>query len=152
MREAIRRFGGNPETLGSGRIDSKKTIGYVEVHIEQGPVLEQKDLSVGVVTAIAGQTRVILGFIGKAGHAGTTPMNLRKDALCAGAEFVLAVESVGFERGGLVATVGQLDVQHGASNVIPGAVKMSLDVRHPVDAIRDAAVQELREHAERIAE
>jgi allantoate deiminase len=151
MREAIRQFGSNPEALESGRIDSKKTIGYVEVHIEQGPVLEQKHLSVGVVTAIAGQTRVILDFIGKAGHAGTTPMSLRKDALCAGAEFVLAAESVGFERGGLVATVGQLFVQRGASNVIPGAVKMSLDVRHPVDAIRTAAVHELRKHAEQIA-
>ena len=151
MREAIRQFGGNPDELATGRIEPSRTVGYVEVHIEQGPVLEQKNLSVGVVTAIAGQTRVSLGFTGKAGHAGTTPMNSRQDALCAAAEFVMAVESVGFERGGLVATVGQLDVQPGASNVIPGAARLSLDVRHPVDEIRVVAVQDLHEHAERIA-
>jgi allantoate deiminase len=146
MAEAIRRFGGNPDGLSAGRLDSKKLLGYVEVHIEQGPVLEQKDQPVGVVTAIAGQTRTAVTFTGRAGHAGTTPMHLRRDALCAAAEFVLEAESFAKGRDGLVATVGAIAARPGVGNVIPGEVRLSLDVRHGEDAVRreTAALLEAR--------
>src|SRR5262249_46037349 len=92
-------------------------LGYAEVHIEQGPVLEAKNLPVGVVTAMAGQSRIRVEFQGVAGHAGTVPMQLRHDALAGAAELVLAAE-----RCGVTATVGKLEVEPGASNVIPGKV------------------------------
>ena len=151
MAEATRDFGGNPDGLASAKVDPQRLLGYAEVHIEQGPVLEQKNLAVGVVTAIAGQTRARIGFVGEAGHAGTVPMNLRRDALCAAAEFVLAVESLGQSRGGLVATVGEIAALPGATNVIPGEAKLSLDVRHPDDAVREQATAELKKRAEEIA-
>jgi allantoate deiminase len=147
MADAIRRFGGKPEAIANARRDPKRLLGYAEVHIEQGPILEQKNLSVGVVTAIAGQTRMRLNFAGRAGHAGTTPMNSRRDALCAAAEFISAVETLAGRTKGLVATVGEIAALPGASNVIPGEVTLSLDVRHPVDAIRARAVSALRRKA-----
>lgn len=149
MAKAIRDFGGEGKLEG-GRVDPSRLIGYVEVHIEQGPVLEEKDLAVGVVTGIAGQTRAHYSFSGRAGHAGTVPMSLRKDALCAGAEFVLAVEEYAKSCLGLVATVGQLTVLPGASNVIPGSVSLSLDVRHGKDAVRESACRKIHAHAEKI--
>ena len=151
MADAIREFGGDPKAVASAKYDPKRLLGYVEVHIEQGPVLEQKKLAVGVVTAIAGQTRARLEFEGEAGHAGTVPMNLRHDALCAAAEFVLAVESHAQQVGGLVATVGEIAALPGATNVIPGKTKLSLDVRHPDDAVRAQATQALKQIAENIA-
>jgi allantoate deiminase len=126
--------------------DRREFLAYAEVHIEQGPVLEAEKLAVGVVTGIAGQTRARISFTGTAGHAGTTPMELRRDALCAAAEFILAAE-----RCGVIATVGQIDAQPGASNVIPGQVTVSLDVRHLDDARRIAAVKTLRASAGVIA-
>jgi len=151
MADAIREFGGNPEGLAGAKADASRLLGYAEVHIEQGPVLEGKNLAVGVVTAIAGQTRARIRFVGEAGHAGTVPMNLRKDALCAAAEFVLAVEDLAQRRGGLVATVGEIAALPGATNVIPGAAKLSLDVRHPDDAVREQSTGELKKRAEEIA-
>lgn len=151
MAEAIRNFGGNPDGLASAKVDASRLLGYAEVHIEQGPVLEKKNLAVGVVTAIAGQTRARISFMGEAGHAGTVPMNSRKDALCAAAEFILAVESLAQNRGGLVATVGEIVALPGATNVIPGEAKLSLDVRHPDDAVREQATAELKRRAEEIA-
>jgi allantoate deiminase len=151
LAEAIREFGGNAEALASAKLDPGRLLGYAEVHIEQGPVLEQKHLAVGVVTAIAGQSRVRVRFVGRAGHAGTVPMNLRHDALCAAAEFVLAVEALAQNRGGLVATVGEISALPGASNVIPGEVRLSLDVRHPDDTVRRRASEELKMRAEEIA-
>ncbi|HEY6168677.1 MAG TPA: hydantoinase/carbamoylase family amidase, partial [Verrucomicrobiae bacterium] len=121
-------------------------LAYGEVHIEQGPILEAKRLALGVVTGIAGQSRVRIEFTGRAGHAGTTPMKLRHDALCAAAEFILAVE-----RCGVTATVGQIAAQPGASNVIPGRVVLSLDARHLVDARRVNAVRALHQRATAIA-
>ncbi|MSU59407.1 MAG: allantoate amidohydrolase [Pedosphaera sp.] len=151
MAEAIREFGGNPDAIASAKGDVNRLLGYAEVHIEQGPVLEQKNLAVGVVSAIAGQTRARISFLGQAGHAGTVPMNLRRDALAAAAEFILAVESLGQNRGGLVATVGEIAALPGASNVIPGEARLSLDVRHPDDATRVKACHELKSRAEEIA-
>jgi allantoate deiminase len=125
-------------------------LGYVEVHIEQGPTLEAMELPVGIVSAIAGQARFDIGFTGEAGHAGTVAMELRRDALCAAAEFVLAVEATARDRDGLVATVGQLAAEPGASNVIPANVRLSLDVRHAEDPIREAATRCLRDRAHTI--
>jgi len=126
-------------------------LGYVEVHIEQGPVLEAKKLAIGVVSAIAGQTRSKLAFHGRAGHAGTTPMNLRRDALAGAAEFTLAAEALAQRTPGLVATVGTISVAPGAANVIPATAAFSLDLRHPRDVVRRSALRQLRATAARIA-
>jgi allantoate deiminase len=136
MRGAIRSAGGDPDSLHLDRCDDSDLIGYCEAHIEQGPVLEARGLPVGVVSAIAGQTRVALTFHGEAGHAGTVPMKMRRDALTAAAEFTLAVESFALSEAGLVVTVGQIGVQPGATNVIPGEATISLDFRHADDAVR----------------
>lgn len=143
MAEAIRAFGGDPEKLADDRWRGDRPLGYVEVHIEQGPVLEARGLPVGVVTAIAGQSRFEITFTGEAGHAGTVPMDRRRDALTAAAEVVLAVEAAGATQEGLVATVGRLEVEPGAANVIPGKVFFTLDVRHPDDRVRTAVCEAL---------
>lgn len=151
MAEAIRAFGGDPDRLGEDRWGGGRLRGYCEVHIEQGPVLEARDLPVGVVSAIAGFSRWSLTFTGKAAHAGTTPMDRRQDALAAAAEFVLAVEAEARSTDGLVATVGQLAVSPGAVNVVPGGVVLSLDVRHANDAIHGEHLKRLLHGAEDIA-
>jgi allantoate deiminase len=119
-------------------------LGYLELHIEQGPQLAAEACAVGVVSAIAAQTRARLVFTGRAGHAGTTPMALRQDALCAAAEAVLAIEAQARATPGLRATVGQLAVQPGASNVIPAGAVLTLDIRHAEDATLADAVARLR--------
>jgi allantoate deiminase len=151
MADAIRTFGGDPDGLADARRSGEDVLGYVEVHIEQGPVLEAQDVPVGVVTAIAGQTRAEVVFEGEAGHAGTVPMDLRRDALTAAAEWILTVENFGRGTHGLVATVGETAVEPGAGNVIPGRVTLSLDVRHADDGIRDAARERLLTGAVAIA-
>jgi len=151
MADALAAFGGDPAALETARRDPADLLGYVEVHIEQGPVLEAEDLPVGVVTGIAGQTRAEVVFTGAAAHAGTVPMALRRDALAGAAEWIGAVEARGRAVDGLVATVGEATVAPGASNVIPGRVALSLDVRHPDDALRDASVADLRARAEEVA-
>ena len=115
-------------------------------------MLERRGAPLGVVTAITGQTHAEVAFHGVAGHAGTVPMDDRRDALCAAAEWVLAGEAVARERAGLVATVGQLEVGPGARNVIAGEARLSLDVRHQSDAVRRQAVEALRAEAIRVAE
>jgi allantoate deiminase len=127
-----------------GKLAPDDLRAYFEVHIEQGPALEAADEPLGVVTSIAGQSHATLVFEGEAGHAGTTPMALRHDALAAAAEFVLAVEKVARDEPGLVATVGRIGVPGGAVNVIPGRVEATLDVRHADDRTRGRAVQALR--------
>ncbi len=126
-------------------------IGYLEVHIEQGPVLEAKGLATGVVSAISGQTRARVSFTGRAGHAGTTPMALRRDALAGAAEFILEVEALAKARPPLVATVGWISAFPGATNVIAGGVELSLDVRHPKNDDRVAAFDDLGRIARSIA-
>jgi allantoate deiminase len=150
MAEAIHRFGGDPARIGDDRWNGGELLGYCEVHIEQGPELEARRLPAGVVSAIAGQNRYALTFAGVAGHAGTVPMERRRDALAAAAEFVLAVEAEARSRQGLVATVGRLEVQPGAVNVIPGQVDLSLDVRHADDAARASAAEQILERANAI--
>jgi allantoate deiminase len=154
---AIRAFGGDPERLESCRFAPEHLLGYVEAHIEQGPILEQRNQAVGLVSAIAGQTRGRVKFIGKAGHAGTVPMNLRQDALCAASEFILEVEKTAREMPGLVATVGQISCIAGkgsskpnASNVIPSDVMLSFDIRHAQDEPRQRACSLLQQAMERI--
>ena len=145
MADAIRGWGGDPAALGGPARDD--LLGYLEVHIEQGPVLDDEELPVGVVEAIAGQTRASVTFAGAAAHAGTTPMTARRDALAAAAEWIGAVEAAGRGTAGLVATVGELDVDPGAANVVPGRVVASLDARHADDGARKEAVRGLRERA-----
>lgn len=132
--------------LEKARRPRREFLAYLEAHIEQGPVLEALDRPVGVVTAIAGQTRIRGSLTGRAGHAGTTPMHLRKDALCGTAEIVLAAEKLG-----VLATVGEFEIERGASNVIPGFVRFTVDVRDAKDEKRTAACRRLRGIAESVA-
>jgi len=146
---AISAFGLDPTRIGEARA-SDEALGYLEFHIEQGPVLESLGLPLGVVEAISGQSRLDVVFEGKANHAGTTPMNLRRDALAGAAEWVSAVEREARAIPGAVATVGRLDVSPGAGNVIPGCVTTSLDVRHSNDNVRHDLVARLLRCAEQI--
>ncbi|WP_343670599.1 M20 family metallo-hydrolase [Chitinophaga sp.] len=130
LGDAIRLMGGSPELLAADQIPPAQWLGYFEIHIEQGPVLYEKHIPVAIVTGIAGQQRSQLVFKGMAGHAGTVPMTMRQDALCCAAECIVMVEQWAMQhRDKVVATVGTLQVVHGASNVIPGEVVCSLDVR-----------------------
>lgn len=151
LADAIRAFGGDPELIAQDARRPQDVLGYLEVHIEQGPALEQADLPVGAVTAITGLSRAGLTFTGTAGHAGTVPMDLRRDALCAAADFVLAAERHARATPGLVATVGELRAAPGASNVIPGAATLSLDLRHQDEGARLGGLAALRAQAEQIA-
>ena len=137
IAEAMRRFGGNPEHLDLARREARELIGYVEVHIEQGPVLDRLTLPVGVVTGIVGQSRATLTFTGRAGHAGTTPPGFRQDALAGAAHVILLVETLMHREPGLLATVGQIEIQPGASNVIPGVARLTVDLRHTDNAVRE---------------
>jgi allantoate deiminase len=148
VADAIRQFGLDPAELPAAIIDNS-AFGYLEFHIEQGPVLESEGRALGIVDAIAGQTRMELIFTGQANHAGTTPMGpLRHDALAAAAEWVVEVERYANAGGGLVATVGKVESSSGAGNVIAGRFTATLDVRHPHDAVRSAAVQYFIDYAQ----
>lgn len=151
LADAMRSVGDVPEAIASSARGPGELHAYLEVHIEQGPVLEDEGIPVGVVSAIAGQTRARITLVGAAGHAGTVPMGLRRDALAGAAELILAVEDVGRAAPGLVATVGQAEVDPGAGNVVPGRVSLSLDVRHPRDDARREALAEIRGRAEAVA-
>lgn len=130
LSEVIVTNGGDPAKLWQDAIVKENWLGYYEMHIEQGPVLYEKNIPAAVVTAIAGQKRIEVIFTGFAGHAGTVPMDMRQDALAAAAVCILAIERFGLEnKDNIVATVGKLDVHHAASNVIPGKVICSIDLR-----------------------
>ena len=150
LEDAIRAFGLNPEEIVEAAL-SEDELGFVEMHIEQGPVLESEGLSVSAVSAIVGQTRLSLEFTGRANHAGTTPMNLRQDALTAAAEWIVAVETLALQTEKLVATVGKIAVEPSAGNVIPGSAQVSLDLRHPDDGVRATSVETLLAQANAIA-
>ena len=151
MREVMAAFGGDPDGLTGAALRPGEAFAYVEVHIEQGPHLEAAGVPVGVVTAISGQTRILGSFSGEAGHAGTVGMELRRDPLPAAAEVVLTAEQLARQTPGLLATVGTIEVEPGASNVIPGQVRFSLDVRHPENAVRADAVERLERTSREIA-
>lgn len=142
LAAALSSFGLNPARVCEAAYpaSSGRLLGYLEAHIEQGPVLENRDLPLGVVEAIAGQTRMWLRFVGRAGHAGTMPMELRHDALAAAAELIVQVEAQACAIEGLRATIGTLTVAPGAVNVVPGSVALSLDVRHADDSVRLTAL------------
>ncbi len=142
---------GDAGAVGTGSAP-QDLLGYLEAHIEQGPVLQDEDLSVGVVTAIAAQSRGIAAFRGMAGHAGNTPMHLRRDALAGAAELVLEVERLARTTAGLTATVGWIENEPNVGNVIAGRTRVTYDVRHQDDATRDRARDELEGAARTIAE
>jgi allantoate deiminase len=150
--EALKAFGCDPVRWAEARRDPDNLLGYLELHIEQGPVLEANDEVLGVVSAIVGLSRGRMTMTGKAGHAGTTPMDLRKDALTAAAEIVLMLEKMGRETDDLVATVGNLTVSPGAGNVIPGKVSLVYDIRSPKDAVRVRALALAMGRAREIAD
>jgi allantoate deiminase len=151
LAEAIEGFSGESERLLEKRFNGGHILGYLEVHIEQGPVLDSLGKPVAVVDAVAGQSRARLELGGRAGHAGTVPMTHRRDALAGAAAFVLEVERSAQGVPEMVATVGELQVAPGALNVIPDRAVLSLDLRHADDAIRERAFAELEETAKRIA-
>jgi len=143
MRAALESAGHDPSAIPAIARDPAKLLGFVEVHIEQGPVLLERGLPLGVVSAIAGSSRYLLELQGVASHAGTTPMTMRRDAAAAAAEIVLLVERRCSGNGSLVGTVGQLEVPGGSVNVIPGSCRLSLDIRAGDDALRLAAVDDI---------
>ena len=147
---ALRAFGLDPARIGEAVV-TDEAVCFVEIHIEQGPLLEAEDLSVAAVTGIVGQTRLTLTFTGHANHAGTAPMHLRRDALAGAAEWISAVEALAQSTQGLAATVGRVTVEPNIGNVVAGLARASLDVRHARDATRLSAVQELLDRASAIA-
>jgi allantoate deiminase len=155
VRKAIQEFGLNPAEIPQARLgrtgENTGCIGYIEFHIEQGPVLEELGQPLAVVESIAGQSRLEFTFLGRSNHAGTTPMHLRYDALAAAAEWIAAVERLARSVAGLVATVGRIEAKPGATNVIAGETRLSLDVRHGSDQVRLQAVQDLVQQAQEIA-
>jgi len=150
VQKAIESFGLNPADISQAALD-KDVVGYLEFHIEQGPVLETLNLPLAAVEAIAGQSRLEFTFLGHANHAGTTPMHLRRDAIAGAAEWIVTVERVAQELSGLVATVGKIEAEPGATNVIASEAKLSLDVRHSSDEIRSRATNSLIHQAREIA-
>lgn len=150
-RDALTAFGCDPATIPGSARSRTDTLGYLEVHIEQGPVLQDRDCPVGVVTAISGATRGTVRITGSCAHAGTTPMAARRDALVGAAEVVVMVERHARDEADLVATVGRLEVPDGAANTVPGQAVLSLDVRSPSDAVRRRAVEGIVAGARAIA-
>jgi allantoate deiminase len=151
LEEAIKKNGGDVNSLSKDAIAKNDWLGYFEIHIEQGPVLYEKEIPVGVVTAIAGQRRVEIKFTGEAGHAGTVPMDMRKDALTCAAEFILAAESFGGDnKKDIVATIGKVNIPNSASNVIPGEVILSLDIRSADETILSSSYDKIKKIAEDI--
>lgn len=150
VRAAIEGFGLNPAEIPQAALKDE-TLGYLEFHIEQGPALDSMGRPLGIVEAIAAQTRMEFVFTGRANHGGTTPMHLRHDAVAGAAEWIVAVEQTGRNTPGLVATVGQIEATPGAINVIAGSARVTLDIRHGTDEICDRAAATLVRQAEEIA-
>jgi allantoate deiminase len=151
VRRAIDDFGLNSGEIPQAALKND-ILGYVEFHIEQGPILEKLGRPLAAVESIAGQSRLEFTFVGRANHAGTTPMNLRYDAVAAAAEWISAVERYAQEVPGLVATVGKIEAKPDAINVIASEARMTLDVRHGVDEARNLALESLLRQAEEIAQ
>jgi allantoate deiminase len=152
LREALVQFGLDPDHIGKAARVRNELLAYVELHIEQGPVLESRNLPVGVVTAIAGATRLAAKLTGMAGHAGTVPMALRRDALAGTAECISAIEKFCCSaKDGLVGTVGTIHAAPGATNVIPGQARFTIDIRAGSDSHRNGAVTDIVRQIEAIA-
>jgi allantoate deiminase len=150
VAQAIRNFKLDPSRMADARADANP-LGYLEFHIEQGPLLESADCPVAVVDRINGRTAADVTFVGTAGHAGTTPMTIRRDAIAGAAEWIGCVEALARGTKGLLATSGHIDAEPGAANVIAGRCRVTLDVRHSEDMTRTAAVERLRLAAEEIS-
>ena len=151
MRAALRDFGCEIDSVESASYRQRKLAGFMEAHIEQADLLQRDDLSVGVVTSIAGQTRAKICFTGEAGHAGTVPHDRRQDALAAAAELILKIEEIGQQTEGLFATVGYIKSHPGLSNVISGQAELRLDLRHESDDVRDRSYEEIKSVIDSIA-
>src|ERR1700742_1977065 len=152
MRDALVQFGLDPKHIGAAARARRELHGYVELHIEQGPVLEGLNLPVGVVTAISGATRLAVRLTGMAGHAGTVPMLLRRDALAGAAECITTIEELcRTDEGGLVGTVGYIHAMPGATNVIPGQTSFTIDLRAATDPHRTRAVADIVRQIEAVA-
>jgi allantoate deiminase len=152
LREALVRFGLDPDHVGAAARIRSELLAYIELHIEQGPVLENRNLPIGVVTAIAGATRLAARLTGMAGHAGTVPMAMRRDALAGAAECISRIEELCLtDHGGLVGTVGYIHAVPGATNVIPGQAHFTIDMRAPTDTHRKKAVSDIVRQIEAIA-
>jgi allantoate deiminase len=152
MRDALVQFGLDPEHIGAAARIRRELHGYIELHIEQGPVLETEQLPVGVVTAISGATRLAASLTGMAGHAGTVPMRLRRDALAGAAECISVIEELcRTDTDGLVGTVGYIHARPGATNVIPGQVSFTIDLRAATDSHRTRATADIVRHIEAVA-
>ncbi|MEM9295397.1 MAG: allantoate amidohydrolase [Planctomycetota bacterium] len=152
MRWAIEEYGLDARRIPEAAYDRDKVVGYVEVHLEQGPVLHAADQALGVVTAIQGQSRLRVRLIGAPAHAGTTPQEQRQDALVAASRLVLEAQSLAESVPGLRATVGQVRVWPNVRNVVPGQAELSLDLRHERDDVRQECLQRWLDAAERVAE
>jgi len=152
LADALVAYGKNPAQIPAAAYKPGEAVAYVEVHIEQGPVLEARNQPLGVVTAIVGQTYFTVEILGEAGHAGTVPMSLRRDALAGAAEMIRLAEEMAREQRDVVATVGRLSVQPNASNVIPSHVVFTLDLRSTSDASRRRTAERFRAEARAIAE
>jgi len=150
LRDAIHGFGLDPNRIPDAQAPAD-SLGYLEFHIEQGPVLEHLNFPLAVVDMISGQSRADMTFSGMAAHAGTTPVKMRRDALAGAAAWITEVEREAITTAGLVATVGRINVEPGASNVVPGRCTVSLDVRHRADSMRRAAAGRLSKAAAQIA-
>ena len=151
MGQAMADFGLNPDLAGNDQRTADEILAYLEVHIEQGPLLESKNLPVGVVTGIAGAKRYLFKLRGMAGHAGTVPLALRQDALCGAAEMITTIESFA-SRNGIVATVGKCELPSSAVNVIPGEVHFTLDIRSADQATLERCSDELLTQLDKIAQ
>jgi len=153
VADALKAYGKDLKDISAAAYRSDEAAGYVEVHIEQGPVLESKNEPLGIVTGIVGQLRLRVTVAGTAGHAGTVPMNLRHDAYAGAAEMALALERIAREHpeDGMVGTVGRVEAVPGAVNIIPGRVLFTVDLRSLTDALRIKATERFAAEAERIA-
>ncbi len=153
LADAIRAYGHSVDDIPAAAYAPENVVAYVEVHIEQGPVLEAKGLPLGIVTGIVGQSRMRVVVLGEAGHAGTVPMQMRQDALVGAAELIMLIEQTALENqdDGMVATVGRIEASPGATNVIPGRVGFSLEFRSSSDAKRKAAIELIKSDAQRIS-
>ncbi|MHA1164691.1 MAG: allantoate amidohydrolase [Alphaproteobacteria bacterium] len=152
LADAMKSFGLDPDRIGDAARNRQDIHAYLEVHIEQGPVLENENLPVGAVSGISGATRLLICIEGEAGHAGTVPMGMRRDALAAAAQCMSLVETVASDAGSVVATIGKISALPGAANVIPGRVDFCIDLRAPIDAVRADALEKIQTGFARIAE
>jgi allantoate deiminase len=153
LEQALRAYGKDPKEIAAAAYSPQEAAGYIELHIEQGPVLEANDAPLGIVTGIVGQARLRVTVTGEAGHAGTVPMKLRRDAYAGAAEMALALEKIvrAHPDDGMVGTIGRVETEPGAVNIIPGRVRFTVDLRSLTDALREQATERFAAEADRIA-